>query len=137
MRDAPISPAGQSAALSDVRIDAGLTFVEILKAQRAARSAVDSGTAGEGAAPWCEDVPNLYTQPAVAPAEGDRLDAERSGEVSYGDARRRTKPRMVGQGMLEYALVVILVAIVVIVLLGTVGHQAQDVFSNLSHGLAT
>jgi Flp pilus assembly pilin Flp len=39
--------------------------------------------------------------------------------------------------MVEYALVVVLIAIVVIVLLGTVGHQAQDVFSNVSRGLAT
>ena len=39
--------------------------------------------------------------------------------------------------MVEYALILGLVAITVIVLIGTVGHQAQDAFSNLSRGLAT
>lgn len=42
-----------------------------------------------------------------------------------------------GQGMVEYALILVLIAIVVIVILSTVGHQVNNVFSNISHGLST
>ena len=41
-----------------------------------------------------------------------------------------------GQGMVEYALILVLIAIVVIVILTTVGHQVNNVFSNISHGLS-
>ena len=41
-----------------------------------------------------------------------------------------------GQGMVEYALILVLIAIVVIVILSTVGHQVNNVFSNISHGLS-
>jgi pilus assembly protein Flp/PilA len=40
-----------------------------------------------------------------------------------------------GQGMVEYALILMLVAIVVIVILQLVGHQTNNVFSNVSNGL--
>jgi len=36
-----------------------------------------------------------------------------------------------GQGMVEYALILVLVSIVVIVILLTMGTQIQDVFSNV------
>jgi pilus assembly protein Flp/PilA len=42
-----------------------------------------------------------------------------------------------GQGMVEYALILVLIAIVVIVILTTVGHQVNNVFSNISHGLSS
>jgi pilus assembly protein Flp/PilA len=42
-----------------------------------------------------------------------------------------------GQGMVEYALILVLIAVVVIVILTTVGHQVNNVFSNISHGLST
>jgi pilus assembly protein Flp/PilA len=42
-----------------------------------------------------------------------------------------------GQGMVEYALILVLIALVVIVILTTVGHQVNNVFSNISHGLST
>jgi pilus assembly protein Flp/PilA len=48
-------------------------------------------------------------------------------------ADRRDDQR--GQGLVEYGLILILVAIVVIVVLGVVGHQANNVFSNVSNGL--
>jgi pilus assembly protein Flp/PilA len=48
-------------------------------------------------------------------------------------SRRRDDER--GQGMVEYALVVILIAIFVIVVVGVVGHQTNNVFSNVSNGL--
>jgi pilus assembly protein Flp/PilA len=40
-----------------------------------------------------------------------------------------------GQGLVEYGLILVLIAIVVIVVLGVVGHQVNNVFSNVSNGL--
>jgi len=42
-----------------------------------------------------------------------------------------------GQGMVEYALILVLIAIVVIVVLTVVGHKISNVFSNISSGLGT
>ena len=42
-----------------------------------------------------------------------------------------------GQGMVEYALILVLISIVVIVILSTLGHTVNNVFSNISHGLAS
>ena len=41
-----------------------------------------------------------------------------------------------GQGMVEYALILVLISIVVIVILTTLGKQVNNVFSNISHGLS-
>jgi pilus assembly protein Flp/PilA len=41
-----------------------------------------------------------------------------------------------GQGMVEYALILVLIAVVVIVILQVVGAQVNNVFSNVSNGLA-
>jgi pilus assembly protein Flp/PilA len=41
-----------------------------------------------------------------------------------------------GQGLVEYGLIVILIAVVVIVVVGVVGHQTNNVFSNISNGLS-
>lgn len=49
-------------------------------------------------------------------------------------SRRRDDER--GQGLVEYGLVVILIAIVVIVVVAAVGHQANNVFSNVANGLS-
>jgi Flp pilus assembly pilin Flp len=40
-----------------------------------------------------------------------------------------------GQGLVEYGLILILIAIFVIVVVGVVGHQTNNVFSNVSNGL--
>ena len=40
-----------------------------------------------------------------------------------------------GQGMVEYALILVLIAIVVIVIIQVVGKQVNNVFSNISNGL--
>jgi pilus assembly protein Flp/PilA len=40
-----------------------------------------------------------------------------------------------GQGLVEYALILVLIAIVVIVILQVVGQQTNNVFSNVSNGL--
>jgi len=44
---------------------------------------------------------------------------------------RRSRGRQSGQGMVEYALILVLVSIVVIVILLTMGNQIQNVFSNI------
>jgi pilus assembly protein Flp/PilA len=44
---------------------------------------------------------------------------------------RRMSRRQGGQGMVEYALILVLVSIVVIVILLTMGNQIQNVFSNV------
>jgi pilus assembly protein Flp/PilA len=41
-----------------------------------------------------------------------------------------------GQGMVEYALILVLIAIVVIVILSVLGKQVNNVFSNISNGLS-
>jgi pilus assembly protein Flp/PilA len=42
-----------------------------------------------------------------------------------------------GQGMVEYALILVLIAIVVIVvIISTVGKRVNNVFSNISNGLS-
>ena len=40
-----------------------------------------------------------------------------------------------GQGMVEYALILVLIAVVVIVIVSTVGKQVNNVFSNISSSL--
>ena len=44
---------------------------------------------------------------------------------------RSTKIGQLGQGMVEYALILVLVSIVVIVILLTMGNQIANVFSNV------
>ena len=46
-------------------------------------------------------------------------------------------PGQAGQGMVEYALILVLVSIVVIVILLTMGGQIQNVFSNVVSALNT
>lgn len=40
-----------------------------------------------------------------------------------------------GQGLVEYALILVLIAIVVIVILGLLGETVSDVFSQIVSGL--
>jgi pilus assembly protein Flp/PilA len=42
-----------------------------------------------------------------------------------------------GQGMVEYALILVLITVVVVLILSTVGKQVKNVFSNLSSDLGT
>ncbi len=49
--------------------------------------------------------------------------------------RSRLASREDGQGMVEYALILVLIAIVVIVILQVVGKQLNNVYSNISNGL--
>jgi pilus assembly protein Flp/PilA len=52
-------------------------------------------------------------------------------------ARTQVGNREGGQGMVEYALILVLIAVVVIVILQVVGSQVNNVFSNVSNGLGT
>jgi len=47
----------------------------------------------------------------------------------------RAKEGEDGQGMVEYALILVLIAVVVIVILAVVGNQVKNTFSNVSNGL--
>lgn len=53
-------------------------------------------------------------------------------------AAARVSPRrgQAGQGYVEYALILILMAMVVLVLLSVVGHETNNVFSNVSVRIA-
>ena len=42
-----------------------------------------------------------------------------------------------GQGLVEYALILILIAVVLVLIVGVVGKQVNNVFSNVSSGLGT
>ena len=46
-------------------------------------------------------------------------------------------PREEGQGLVEYALILVLVAVVVIAILSVLGPQIGNVFSNVSDNMAT
>ncbi len=46
-------------------------------------------------------------------------------------------PREEGQGLVEYALILVLVAIVVIAILTILGPEIGNVFSRITSGLAT
>ncbi len=61
--------------------------------------------------------------------------AERYMRATEWLARRLERPED-GQGMVEYALILVLIAIVVIVILQVVGKQLNNVFSNVSNGLS-
>lgn len=51
---------------------------------------------------------------------------------AVGDKGRESRLRhQTGQGMVEYALILVLVSIVVIVILITMGNQIANVFSNV------
>ncbi len=49
----------------------------------------------------------------------------------------RLRTREEGQGMVEYALILVLISIVVIVILTTLGKTVNNVFSNVSNGLSS
>jgi Flp pilus assembly pilin Flp len=42
-----------------------------------------------------------------------------------------------GQGVIEYAFILILIAITLIIALQTLGHQTTNLFSNIQNGIST
>jgi pilus assembly protein Flp/PilA len=60
------------------------------------------------------------------------------------DLRRRIRSALTraqraeeGQGLVEYALILILIAVVVIVILAVVGQQVTNVYSNIGSAVGT
>ena len=51
-------------------------------------------------------------------------------------ARRRSAGQE-GQGMAEYGLILVLIAVVVVLVVSTLGKQLNNTFSNVSSGLGT
>jgi pilus assembly protein Flp/PilA len=58
------------------------------------------------------------------------IDARRTNQ-EVSTMRRHRSDEQRGQGMVEYALILVLVSIVVIVILLTMGQQIANVFSNV------
>jgi len=48
---------------------------------------------------------------------------------------REALAREEGQGMTEYGLILILIAIVVVLMLGVLGHQVNNTYSNISNAM--
>ena len=61
----------------------------------------------------------------------------RCREVALNQMGQRLERPESGQGMMEYALILVLIALIVIVILSTVGKRVNNVFSNISHGLSS
>ena len=60
--------------------------------------------------------------------------------LRFGEALKRVLERddgEGGQGMVEYALILILVAMVVILVLTVLGRQVSNLYSNVSSGIGT
>lgn len=57
------------------------------------------------------------------------------GRPHADDELNGRAPSEAGQGMVEYALILVLIAIAVIVVISLVGHQVNNVFSNISNAL--
>ena len=54
-------------------------------------------------------------------------------DVSIDDTRSRRGER--GQGLVEYAFIVMLVALLLILSVAVIGHQTNGMYSNVSNGL--
>jgi pilus assembly protein Flp/PilA len=61
----------------------------------------------------------------------------RSREFALNEVARLKERPENGQGMVEYALILVLIAVVVIVILSTVGKRVNNIFSNISNGLSS
>jgi pilus assembly protein Flp/PilA len=64
---------------------------------------------------------------------GNRDDGSLGDRWLHAVRRREDDER--GQGMVEYALILVLITIVVIVIPQVVGQQTNNVFSNVANGL--
>jgi len=53
------------------------------------------------------------------------------GTLAAGRLRRGSR----GQGMVEYALILLLVAMVIIVIMVVLGHRVGGMYSNISNGI--
>jgi len=61
-----------------------------------------------------------------------------SARLRVGDwFSRRLRSGSPGQGMVEYSLILVLVAIVVLVIFVVLGHRVSDLYSNINNGVNT
>ena len=67
--------------------------------------------------------------------QGRKYKAPGFGWEERGERMLQLRNRQKGQGLVEYALIIALVAIVVIAILVLMGPQIGDIFSNITHGL--
>ena len=58
-------------------------------------------------------------------------------EVARRPLDRGLSHREQGQGMVEYALILVLIAVVVVLILTTLGKQVKNAFSNVSSAIGT
>ncbi|HVB14708.1 MAG TPA: hypothetical protein VNH38_08150 [Candidatus Dormibacteraeota bacterium] len=69
------------------------------------------------------------------PKRGLKRRARGSARLSAGAwLSRRFRSGSPGQGMVEYSLILLLVAIVVMVIFVVLGHRVSDMYSNISNG---
>lgn len=59
-------------------------------------------------------------------------DTAPSGETRSDHAGSRLRER--GQGLVEYAFILVLVAVLLILAVETLGHQTNSLYSNISNG---
>ena len=62
---------------------------------------------------------------------------QHTGVILNKEVIRVYLPREEGQGLVEYALILVLVAVVVIAILTLLGPQVANVFSKITNGLET
>ncbi len=74
---------------------------------------------------------------ASEPRTPDQKEVRDSNMTSLYWKLRGLFVRQEGQGMVEYALILVLVSIVVIIILLTMGNQIKNVFSNVVAALST
>jgi pilus assembly protein Flp/PilA len=79
---------------------------------------------------------NTWTWP------GDLINRMTSAYLSLREAARGRVDRGIsrhdeGQGMVEYALILVLIAVVVLLILTTLGKQVSNAFSNVSSEIGT
>jgi pilus assembly protein Flp/PilA len=58
-------------------------------------------------------------------------------ETARRHLERGLSGRQAGQGMVEYGLILVLIAVVVVLILSTVGKRLNNAFSNVSNALGT
>ncbi len=58
-------------------------------------------------------------------------------EMARRPLDRGLSRREAGQGMTEYGLILVLIAVVVVLILSTVGKQVNKIFSNVSSSMGT
>jgi pilus assembly protein Flp/PilA len=62
---------------------------------------------------------------------------ERAADATPEQADDCTRDDERGQGMVEYAFIITLIAVVVLIALQVLGHATQNLYSNISNGLVT